>query len=110
MLHGPQGDDVTAEAAWDALNEALEDVTPPCNRLPLFVANYRTDDEREACEVICARCPVFDLCDAYAKAAADSGFWAGVERSPKRRRASSTTDAGAVISRQPSNTEKDTTS
>lgn len=101
---------MSAEAAWGALNKALEEVTPGCSGLPLFTADSRTDDERATCEVICARCPVFDLCDAYATAAADAGFWAGAERSPKRRRASTTTDAGAVISRQSSNTEKDTTS
>ena len=101
---------MTAEAAWDALNEALEEVAPPCSGLPLFVADSRTDSERVACEVICARCPVFDLCDAYATAAADAGFWSGVERSPKRRKAqaqlSSTTDAGAVIPRQPTNEQE----
>ena len=105
---------MSAEAAWDALNKALEDETPGCSGLPLFTADSRTDDERATCEVICARCRVFDLCNAYATAAADAGFWAGAERSPKRRKAqaqqSSTTDAGSVISRQPSNTEKDTPS
>lgn len=97
---------VSADIAWDALNAALEDVTPPCSGLPLFTADSRTDDERETCEVVCSRCPVFDLCDAYASAAADDGYWAGAERSAKRRKAqansSSTTDAGAVIPQQPS--------
>ena len=102
---------MSAEAAWDALNEALDDYTPGCSGLPLFTADSRTDDERETCEVICARCPVFDLCDAYATAAkADAGFWAGADRSPKRRKAqaqlSSTTDAGAVIPRQPINKQE----
>jgi len=101
---------MSAEAAWDALNEALEDETPGCSGLPLFVADSRADEQRAACEVICARCPVFDLCDAYATAAADAGFWAGAERSPKRRKAqaqlSPTTDAGAVIPRQPNNEQE----
>lgn len=90
---------MTADAAWDALNEALEDVTPPCSGLPLFTADSLTDEQRAECSRICARCPIADLCDAYATAAkADAGFWAGVERSPKRRRAAtSTTDAGAVF-------------
>lgn len=76
---------MTAEAAWDALNAALEDVTPGCSGLPLFVADSRTDEQRAVCASICAACPIADLCDAYATAAADSGFWAGAERSSKRR-------------------------
>ena len=79
---------MTTNDAWDELNAALEDVTPGCSGLPLFVADSRTDEQRAECEVICARCPVFDLCDAYATAAkADAGFWAGADRSPKRRAA-----------------------
>jgi hypothetical protein len=88
---------MSAEDAWDALNNALEDVTLGCTGHASFTADSRTDEQRADCSAICARCPIADLCDAYATAAkADAGFWAGVERSPKRRRAStSTTDAGA---------------
>ena len=79
---------MSAEAAWDALNEAMEDATPGCSGLPLFTADSRTDEQRAECASICARCPLADLCDAYATAAkADAGFWAGAERSPKRRAA-----------------------
>jgi hypothetical protein len=69
---------VTADAAWDALNEALEDYAPPCNGRALFTADSRTDEQRALCASISARCPVADLCDAYATAAkVASGFWAG---------------------------------
>lgn len=87
----------SADIAWDALNEALEHYAPGCSGLPLFTADSRTDEQRAACEVICARCPIADLCDAYATAAADSGFWAGAERSPKRRRATMTTASGGSL-------------
>ena len=50
-----------------------------------FVANRLTDEQRSECASICARCPVIDLCDAYATAAkVDFGFWAGVERRRKK--------------------------
>lgn len=87
---------MSAESAWEDLNAALEHYAPPCSGLHLFTADSRTDDERALCSSICRRCAVADLCNHYATAAADSGFWAGVERSPKRRRAASTTDAEAV--------------
>lgn len=89
---------MTPDAAWVPLNEALQDYAPPCSGLPLFTADSRTDEQRAACASICARCPIADLCDAYATASkVDFGFWAGTDRSPQRRRtAPSTTDVGAV--------------
>lgn len=90
---------MSAESTWDDLNAALEHYTPGCTGHASFTADSRADEQQAECSRICARCPIADLCDAYATAAkADAGFWAGVERSPKRRRAAtSTTDAGAVF-------------
>ncbi|MGW9629067.1 WhiB family transcriptional regulator [Agromyces sp. NPDC055520] len=89
---------MTPDAAWVPLNKALQDYTPPCSGLDLYTADSRTDEQRAECSSICARCPIADLCGAYATATkVDSGFWAGTDRSPKRKRAtSSTTDSGAV--------------
>lgn len=69
---------MSADEAWELLNAELREVTPPCDGLDEFTAGGLTDDERELCESICARCPLLDLCDAYASAArVTSGFWAG---------------------------------
>ncbi len=87
---------MSADDAWNDLNAALEHYAPPCAGHATFTADSRTDEQRAECASICARCAVSDLCNHYATAAADSGFWAGAERSAKRRRARSTTDAGAV--------------
>lgn len=83
---------------WDELNAALEHYTAPCGGHAAFTADSRTDEQRAACEVICSRCRITDLCDAYATAANPDGFWAGIDRNPKRKRVASTTDAGAVPS------------
>lgn len=92
-----QEDAMSAESAWDDLNAALEHYAPPCSGLHVFTADSRTDEQRAECSSICARCPIADLCDAYATASkVDLGFWAGKDRSPKRRRATTTTDARAV--------------
>jgi hypothetical protein len=75
---------VNAEAAWDALNEALQDARPACAGQALFTADSLTADQRGDCSSICARCPVLHLCGAYATAAkVTSGFWAGHSYSPK---------------------------
>lgn len=82
---------MSADDAWEELNEALEHYAPPCSGHAAFTADSRTEDERAECASICRRCAVRDLCNHYATAAADSCFWAGAERSPKRRRATMTT-------------------
>ncbi|WP_396654964.1 WhiB family transcriptional regulator [Microbacterium foliorum] len=90
-----------AEDAYDHLEAAIRDNTPPCSGLHLFTADSRTDEQRAACSSICARCPITDLCGAYATAAkADFGFWAGVDRAARGRGRprASTTDAEAVPS------------
>lgn len=57
------------EAAWAALDDALQDYEPPCEGNPLFTADRLTDGEREALGYRCARCLVSDLCEAFATAA-----------------------------------------
>ncbi|MER7797609.1 WhiB family transcriptional regulator [Microbacterium sp. NPDC096154] len=93
---------MTPDAAWDALNAALLRYAPPCTGHAVFTADQRTALERAVCSSICARCPIADLCAAYATAAKpDSGFWAGTDRSSKHKRATKTTAPGG--SRQTSN-------
>ena len=75
---------MNADAAWDALNKALEDVVPACRGQALFTVERLTDEEWAECAAICDRCPVFRLCGAYATAAkVPSGFWAGRSYTPK---------------------------
>ena len=69
---------MTAEDAWDALNASLRDSPPPCDQRALFTADRLTEEQRALCASICADCPVFELCGAYATTArVTSGFWAG---------------------------------
>ncbi len=69
---------MSADEAWDLLNAELKEVAPPCDGLEEFTAVNLSDEERAWCASICARCPVIELCDAYASAAKVTfGFWAG---------------------------------
>lgn len=87
---------MSAESAWEDLNAALQDVTPPCAGHAAFIADSRTDEQRAECAVICARCPIADLCHHYAVASqVDAGYWAGVDRASRGRgrpRTSTTAD------------------
>lgn len=74
------------ELALDRLNDALKWYETPCADDPLFTADQLTEAERALCGLACARCLVSNLCEGYAKAAnVPSGFWAGVQYTPKRR-------------------------
>ena len=76
-----------ADAAWEALNSALERTTPPCRGQALFTADRLKAADREQLEAICARCLVSDLCDDYATAAKEpTGFWGGHVYSLKGRK------------------------
>jgi len=79
---------MTPDEAWVPLAAALQDFAPPCNGWDMFTSDWLTDQDRELCASICARRPITDMCGTYAAAAkVDSGFWAGKDRSPKRKRA-----------------------
>ncbi|KIP95841.1 hypothetical protein RU09_00300 [Microbacterium sp. MEJ108Y] len=79
---------MSPDEAYAPLAAALEDYVPPCNGWDMFTSDWLTDEDREQCSSICAGCPIADLCRTYATAAkVDSGFWAGNDHSPKRRRA-----------------------
>jgi hypothetical protein len=79
---------VNTEATWEALNDWLSENEPRCDGRPLFTAEQRTEEERAACALVCAACPVADLCDAYARAAKVTfGYWAGVDRAVRKNTA-----------------------
>ncbi len=74
----------SAESAWEALHASLCELLPPCHARDLFTADRLSDEQMTECAAICQRCPVLELCDAYATAARPpSGFWAGRFYSPK---------------------------
>lgn len=78
---------MSAETTWDALNRALQTYTPPCEGHAAFTADFRTELQGVRCASVFARCPIADLCGAYARTAkVDSGYWAGVDHNPRRRR------------------------
>ncbi len=86
---------MTAEdAAWAALDDALQDYEPPCDGNPLFTADSLNEGERALCGMCCARCHVADLCEGYAKAAnVKCGFWAGRQYGKNGRRKVPAVDA-----------------
>lgn len=87
---------MTPDDAWTALDSALRRYSPPCAGLDVFTADRRTDDERALCASICMKCPIRDLCDAYATAArVEGGYWAGADRNPRRKSSSTTADRTA---------------
>lgn len=78
---------MTQEAAWHALDSALQDVAAPCVGRALFTADSMSPAEQALCARVCAACPLTDLCDAYATAArVDFGFWGGRCRGRKRKK------------------------
>lgn len=95
---------MNADMAWARLSAALRDSAPGCAGLDIFTADQLTGDQLDFCDGICTRCPVFDLCDAFALAArVQAGFWAGRLFSPK-----ATTTAPGGLSRHSHEQEKST--
>lgn len=83
---------MSPDDAYAPLASVLQDFVPPCNGQDVFMSAELTELERAVCSSICAACPIADLCDAYATASkVDLGFWAGKDRNPKRKRATSAT-------------------
>lgn len=75
----------TERTAWEALQAALTRHTPRCAGDDRFIADDLPDREETYMRRICDRCPITDLCDAYA-AHVKAGFWAGRNRLPKGQR------------------------
>lgn len=61
-----------------ALQEALKTEPSACDGITAFTDTTSGDAEHaEMMESICLRCPVLELCRAFADAARPDGFWAG---------------------------------
>lgn len=79
---------------WADLNAALERDTPACDGDARFLADELSDDARAEMRRLCRKCPLFESCDSYARAAKPTaGFWAGRQyrARPARPRATNTT-------------------
>ncbi|MEV8272680.1 hypothetical protein [Microbacterium sp. NPDC077184] len=63
-----------------ALQEALRHETPACDGVTAFTDTAVDVEHHEQMEAICWRCPVRDLCAAFADVAQPAGFWAGQRR------------------------------
>lgn len=85
------------EAAWLALDKALEDYSPPCTDDPLYTTDERlTPDDLALMGSLCASCDVIAECHVYATAAkVQAGYWAGRKYGRTPRITRKTTDAGA---------------
>lgn len=99
------------EAAWAALDDALQEYDPPCKGDPLYTTDERlTPDDLALMGSLCASCDVLIECHAYATAAkVQAGYWAGRKYGRTPRITRKTTDAGAV-SPAPITTSKEHTS
>ena len=69
---------------YQALQEALHDVEPPCTGDARFIADELEYADTVRMRGICRRCPVSVACSAYAPHAA-AGFWAGAQRGTSTR-------------------------
>lgn len=62
---------------YNALQRELRHRVAPCRNVKEFTADRVDDDTATVLAGICARCPVIDLCRAYADTARPDGYWAG---------------------------------
>lgn len=88
-----------AAAKLDALALAGVDTPPACEGDEMFIAErvqlIPTDMQRM--RMVCARCPLFDLCGEYARTAKpEAGFWAGIPRERRTGRTRNATDVEGV--------------
>ena len=83
-----------AASKLEALALAGVDIAPACEGDEMFVAD-RVDlisADTQRMRLVCHRCPLFDLCADYARAAKPgAGFWAGLHRESRTGRAAITT-------------------
>jgi hypothetical protein len=68
-------------AEYEALSTAMLSVSPTCQNDDRFTADVLTASQRDELQTICNRCPLVELCRAYADTVpaktAFAGFWAG---------------------------------
>lgn len=69
-----------AAAEFQRLARALEYLDPACRDDARFIADAEdlSSDDTTAMAATCARCPLLELCEAYAtRARPVGGYWAG---------------------------------
>lgn len=82
-----------AEAAaekLEALTLAGVDIPPACEGDEMFITDRQdlVPADTQRMRLVCHRCPLFDLCADYARAAKPgAGFWAGLQRESRTDRA-----------------------
>ncbi len=82
---------MTTASAWANLQSALAATDPSCKDDARFTDDGRADAANADLAPVCANCPVFDMCAAYARAERNhrmTGFWAGKRRGTRLDRAS----------------------
>jgi hypothetical protein len=68
--------------AWRRLQDALEVTVTPCRGRGEWISQHPED--RAFAVQHCRRCPITELCRAYAEAAKErDGVWGGVDRTPR---------------------------
>jgi hypothetical protein len=87
-----------ASLAYTRLSNAFMANVPECHGLELFTAENLSAADIEVLTAICDACPLYELCDTYARTArVTAGFWAGkkypkgrgAQRSPKGKQMNS---------------------
>jgi hypothetical protein len=67
-----------ASEAYTRLSDAFLANVPECHGLDLFTLDNLSAADIEALTPICDACPLYELCDTYARTArVTAGFWAG---------------------------------
>lgn len=66
-----------ASVAFERLSLAMLDSSPECLGIGLFTADDLSKSDVDVCAAICATCPLFDACRAYAELERPkAGVWA----------------------------------
>lgn len=69
------------QAAWEALQEAIETTPPLCLNDPRFTADDPTPGDVIEMTETCTLCPLRAACENYAREGRPAaGFWAGRKR------------------------------
>jgi hypothetical protein len=84
-----------ASEAYTRLSDAFMTNVPECQGLALFTAENLSFADVEVLTPICDACPLYELCDTYARTArVKAGFWAGRRYPPGRGAQRSTKTKG----------------
>lgn len=69
--------------AYTALHDAMRNITPDCHDDPRFISDTQ---EAEHLKYLCDACPLFDLCQKFARLEKPpGGIWAGKRWTTRRQ-------------------------